>query len=141
MNASRTILIVEDDRDIRDVLAEILADEGYHVLLAEDGLEGLRRLAEGPRPALILLDLMMPRMDGFELLATLRHRPGGRRVPVVVVTAKSISEADGISLERYAERLLERDAPADDELVTALAAELAAQLGTRPAATAGWTNG
>lgn len=87
MNASRTILIVEDDRDIRDVLAEILADEGYRVLLAEDGVEGLRRLAEGPRPALILLDLMMPRMDGFAFREEQRKNPEWRDIPIVLLTA------------------------------------------------------
>ena len=87
MNPARTILIVEDDRDIRDVLADILVDEGYHVLLAEDGLEGLQRLRDGPQPALILLDLMMPRMDGFQFRDEQRSRPEWRDIPVVLLTA------------------------------------------------------
>ena len=122
------VLVVDDDPQMRDLLARLLEREGYRPVVAADGPSALAHIEEGV-PDAILLDLMMPRMDGFELLATLRRRPGGRQVPVVVVTAKSISEADGISLERYAERLLERDATADDELVTALAAELAALLG------------
>lgn len=87
MRAAPTILIIEDDRDIRDVLADILADEGYHVLLAEDGLEGLRRLGEGPPPTLILLDLMMPHMDGFQFRDEQRKHPTWREIPIVLLTA------------------------------------------------------
>lgn len=87
MHAAHTILIVEDDRDIRDVLAEILADEGYHVLLAGDGCEGLDRLREGPAPALILLDLMMPRMDGFQFREEQLKHIDWREIPIVLLTA------------------------------------------------------
>lgn len=87
MNHAPIILIVEDDRDIRDVLAEILAEEGYQVLVAEDGAEGLRRLAEGPPPDLILLDLMMPRMDGYQFREEQRKNPDWSGIPLVLLTA------------------------------------------------------
>lgn len=87
MNDAPIILIVEDDRDIRDVLAEILAEEGYQVLAAEDGAEGLRRLAEGPTPDLILLDLMMPRMDGYQFREEQRKNPEWSPIPLVLLTA------------------------------------------------------
>ncbi|MCY1004670.1 response regulator [Nannocystis pusilla] len=87
MNRAPIILIVEDDRDIRDVLAEILAEEGYQVLVAEDGADGLRRLAEGPQPDLILLDLMMPRMDGYQFREEQRKNPDWSAIPLVLLTA------------------------------------------------------
>jgi len=115
MNPARTILIVEDDRDIRDVLADILVDEGYHVLLAEDGLEGLQRLRDGPPPALILLDLMMPRMDGFQFRDEQRRRPEWRDIPVVLLTAggdlpdkaRQLDAADALRKPVKLESLLE----------------------------------
>lgn len=87
MNRAPIILIVEDDRDIRDVLAEILSEEGYQVLVAEDGADGLRRLAEGPQPDLILLDLMMPRMDGYQFREEQRKNPAWSAIPLVLLTA------------------------------------------------------
>ena len=87
MNDTPTILVVEDDRDIRDVLAEILVEEGYRVLVAEDGIEGLQRLEEGPQPDLILLDLMMPRMDGYQFREEQRKQPQWARIPLVLLTA------------------------------------------------------
>jgi two-component system chemotaxis response regulator CheY len=87
MNRAPIILIVEDDRDIRDVLAEILAEEGYQVLVAEDGADGLRRLSEGPQPDLILLDLMMPRMDGYQFREEQRKNPDWSTIPLVLLTA------------------------------------------------------
>lgn len=96
MTDTPTILIVEDDRDIRDVLAEILAEEGYRVLVAEDGLEGLKRLSEGPRPQLILLDLMMPRMDGYQFREEQRKNPSWAGIPLVLLTA-GVESSDKIT--------------------------------------------
>ena len=79
-----TILVVEDDTDVRESIREVLEDAGYHVATAANGKEGLDRL-ERARPSLILLDLMMPVMSGPELLAILQQR--GSDVPVVVVSA------------------------------------------------------
>lgn len=82
-----TILVVEDDPDLRLVHSEILSHEGYEVLTAADGIEALEVVEhEGP-PAMILLDLRMPRMNGWDLAERLRQRPGWRDIPVVVVAA------------------------------------------------------
>ena len=82
--AEHTILVVEDDTDVRESIREVLEDAGYAVATASNGKEGLDRL-ERTRPSLILLDLMMPVMSGPELLAILQQR--GNDVPVVVVSA------------------------------------------------------
>lgn len=82
-----TILVVEDDPDLRLVHSEILSHEGYAVLTAADGIEALDVVEhEGP-PAVILLDLRMPRMNGWDLAERLRQRPAWRDIPIVVVAA------------------------------------------------------
>jgi CheY-like chemotaxis protein len=84
----REVLLVDDDEDIREIVAEILSDEGYKVRLAHNGREALRALDEMPAPPeLILLDLMMPEIDGAQFLAILDEHPVHAGIPVVVVTA------------------------------------------------------
>lgn len=89
----KDILVVEDDEKTRRLLASTLADEGWHVIEAEDGREGLRRLQER-RPNLILLDLMMPEMAGFQFLELLRGDAAFSNIPVVGMTATDLSEAE-----------------------------------------------
>jgi CheY-like chemotaxis protein len=84
---TRTILVVEDDDDIREVLREVLQDEGYAVRTAANGRAGLDSLGSEERPGLILLDLMMPVMSGWDFLAALRENPSLRSIPVLVVSA------------------------------------------------------
>ncbi|MBI2893129.1 MAG: response regulator [Deltaproteobacteria bacterium] len=81
------VLIVEDDLDTREALGAALEAEGYDVALAAHGREGLESLATRPRPCLILLDLMMPVMDGVEFLGALESDPSLASIPVVVVSA------------------------------------------------------
>jgi len=81
-----TILVVEDDEDIRLTVAEILRDNGYQVDTAIHGADALGKL-EHTRPRLMLLDLMMPVMDGVTLLQQIVGRPELRSIPVVVFTA------------------------------------------------------
>lgn len=85
--SERTILVVEDDADIRDSLADVLESEGYRVGTAANGREGLDRLQHMGRPCLILLDLMMPVMSGGEFLSVLRRSQLHASLPVVVVSA------------------------------------------------------
>jgi CheY-like chemotaxis protein len=86
-DATRPILIVEDDLDIRDALQEILEDEGYQACAAGNGAEALELLDRVPKPGLVLLDLMMPVMDGYQFLEIFRAKPQFADIPVVVVTA------------------------------------------------------
>lgn len=98
------ILIIEDERPMRAALADALEGEGYRVLTAADGEEGLAR-ALSEAPDLILLDLMMPRLDGCALCAELRQR--ANTVPILILTAKG----------RLEDRVKGLDLGADDYLV------------------------
>jgi CheY-like chemotaxis protein/nitrogen-specific signal transduction histidine kinase len=89
--ASRPVLVVEDDGPTREVIKRTLERDGWAVTEADNGRRGLQSVARQV-PDLILLDLMMPEMDGFEFVAELRKSDSGRRIPVVVVTAKDLSE-------------------------------------------------
>jgi two-component system, chemotaxis family, chemotaxis protein CheY len=82
------LLVVEDDRDVRETLVRILGDAGYEVLGAADGREALASLEHRPDPpALILLDLRMPRMDGRQLHDELGQHPRFRDIPIIVLSA------------------------------------------------------
>jgi CheY-like chemotaxis protein len=81
------ILVADDDIDIREAVTEALELSGYQVVAVENGKSALEKLDAGLRPALILLDLMMPVMDGLSLLQTLRARPELAPLPVIVFTA------------------------------------------------------
>jgi len=87
MRGSDPILIVEDDPDVRDTLREVLESEGLSVMTATNGKEALERLASSPRPCMILLDLLMPVMNGLEVLDALRLDPRLATIPVIIVSA------------------------------------------------------
>jgi signal transduction histidine kinase/DNA-binding response OmpR family regulator len=87
------VLVVEDDADVRGVLERILHGEGLRVETATDGAEALKVLEKG-LPGLVLLDLMMPGMDGFQLLEAFQKNPAFLQIPVVVLTAMDLSERD-----------------------------------------------
>lgn len=97
MMGDRRILIVEDDADIREALAEAMADAGAEVVVAADGVDALERLQEGPRPSVILLDLRLPRLGGDDFLRQMRADPRFERVPVITMTAgTSAAEATDV---------------------------------------------
>src|SRR5256885_9577764 len=89
---SRTALIVEDDDAIRDSLADLLRDEGWRVELAPDGQQALLQLRRGLRPDVILLDLMLPIMNGWEFRVEQRRDPPLALLPVVAMSADSSSK-------------------------------------------------
>ena len=91
------ILVVDDDQDIRDVIAESLALDGYLVRTAPNGKVALEQ-AHAKRPDLIVLDLMMPVMSGVEFLAARREDPALATTPVVVITAAFDSQVEGAAL-------------------------------------------
>ena len=91
MNRYR-LLIVDDDREIRETLRAVLEDEGFTVAVAANGAEAIAKLEERP-PRLVLLDLMMPVVDGWEVLARMRADPQLAAVPVCICTALSSPSA------------------------------------------------
>ena len=87
ISESATILIVEDEQDIRELLAYNLEKEGYATVQAADGKEGLD-LARSRKPDLILLDLMLPKMDGLAVCRELERDAGTVRIPIIMLTAR-----------------------------------------------------
>ena len=85
------VLVVDDDREISGTLVDILEEAGYQVIVAGDGAEALDLLRRGPRPSLVLLDLRMPGMDGFQFQAEKRRDPALEGIPVAVFTADRTS--------------------------------------------------
>jgi CheY-like chemotaxis protein len=84
---SAPVLLVEDDEDIREVLAMALSDLGYSAVSATDGVDALRQMIDGGlRPALVLLDMMMPRMDGEALVGAMRQHPELTETPVLLMS-------------------------------------------------------
>ncbi|HKB72021.1 MAG TPA: response regulator [Thermoanaerobaculia bacterium] len=93
------VLVVEDDDDVREALLFLLEDEGVHAVGATDGRDALEKIENGLRPALILLDLMMPVMDGERFLRARKVDPGLAAIPVVVVSAMQRMRVDPVELD------------------------------------------
>ena len=114
--AASDILVVDDDATGRRMLCEMLARENLPTREAANGLVALERLAE-QLPGVILLDLMMPEMDGFEFINEIRKRPAWRTIPIIVVTAKTISQEDRARLNGYVERILQKGNYSGEDLL------------------------
>lgn len=82
-----TVLVVEDEFAIADLLEMTLTDEGHRVLHAANGRQGLERLAEGPRPDLVISDYMMPILDGAGLLQAMRETETQRDIPCIIMSS------------------------------------------------------
>jgi CheY-like chemotaxis protein len=91
------ILVIDDDKDVRETLANVLGDEGYRIYQARDGEQGLARLVQMPRVDLILLDLLMPNVSGFEFLEAIDRSPYSE-VPILIISAQ---RPDPDELDRY----------------------------------------
>jgi signal transduction histidine kinase/DNA-binding response OmpR family regulator len=113
------VLVVEDDAATRDMWRRMLEKAGWAVREASNGREALACLAER-RPALILLDLMMPEMDGFQFVEEVRHHHAWRTIPIVVVTAKDLTEDDHRRLNGYVEQILRKGAYSREALLREL---------------------
>ena len=100
--AAQTLLLIEDDPDISELIQYNLEKNGFKVLVAEDGEEGLHK-AETKKPSLILLDLMLPGMDGLEVCRKLKQGEQTRGIPVIMVTAKGEEPDIVIGLEMGAD--------------------------------------
>jgi CheY-like chemotaxis protein len=103
-----TVLIVEDDTETRDTLTTLLEKDGREIVTAGDGQEAFERLSEVPRPCLILLDLMMPRMNGLEFLRRRSTDPAIANIPTIVLSGSTLPAGAKHQLAKPvdAERLL-----------------------------------
>ncbi len=110
------VLIIEDDPNLRELLRRMLEAENIDVVEAENGAIGIEKIKERI-PGLILLDLMMPVMDGFAVLAELHRTPQWQRIPVVVVTAKELSEADRMQIIRRSDAIVQKGALSKNDLL------------------------
>ena len=122
-----SVLVVEDDQPTREALCRPLASMGYVAYEAVNGRDGLDWLSSHPAPSLILLDLMMPEMDGFEFLRELRQRPALAGVPVIVVTAKDLTDEDVRILSGQTEKIIAKDQTYLTELAAAVRGRLVRQ--------------
>jgi PAS domain S-box-containing protein len=111
-----TVLIVEDDAPTRDVLGRTLERQGWSIVEAANGRIALDRV-KAHTPALILLDLQMPEMDGFEFLDEIRRNDAWRDVPVVVVTSRDLTQADRDRLNGEVEGILQKGAYSREALL------------------------
>ena len=94
----KTVLVVDDEADIRDSLKEALLDEGYEVVTAANGQQALALLPALPRPCAVILDIIMPSMSGLELYAAMRAIPGLADIPVVVSTSDPSRAPSGVMI-------------------------------------------
>lgn len=110
------VLVVEDDDSTRDMLARTLEKEGWWVDTAENGLVALEYIEEA-LPDIILLDLMMPEMDGFQVVARLQSNPAWSAIPIIVITAKDLTAEDRRRLNGFVEDVLTKHAYDRDALM------------------------
>ena len=113
------ILVIDDDQATRDVLRRVLTKEGWRVREAKDGAEGLEMLDER-KPGVILLDLIMPEVDGFEVIRALRQDRNWRDIPVVIITSKDLSRDELEWLRGHAREVFQKGAYSRTELVATL---------------------
>ncbi len=125
------ILVVEDDDATREMIARTLEKEGWTVDQAENGRIALDRVSIA-QPGLILLDLMMPEMDGFEFVEALRKNANWRTIPIVVVTAMDLGEKERKMLNGQVEGILQKGAYTQEDLFTEVRTLVAACLKKAP---------
>ncbi|MDH3744655.1 MAG: response regulator [Acidobacteriota bacterium] len=121
--ATRTVLVIEDDEEAQAMVRRSLVKAGWGVQEADNGHQGLEMLASR-KPDLILLDLMMPEMDGFRFLEEIQGNADWRSIPVIVLTAKELTEDDHDRLSGAVEKILQKGAHSQKELLSEVARQL-----------------
>lgn len=119
-----SVLVIEDDKSASELVAKLLRKEGYLVTVAGNGAIALEELSRYT-PALILLDLMMPEMDGFQFIEELRKREAWRGIPVVVLTAKTITAEDRSKLNGYVQNIIQKGGFTPQSLLSEIRSYLA----------------
>jgi Response regulator containing CheY-like receiver, AAA-type ATPase, and DNA-binding domains len=113
---NHTALVVDDDPEARDMMRRLLENHGWSVEAAADGRLAIEKLKERV-PAVILLDLMMPEMDGFQFVEELRKHTEWRDVPVVVITSKDLTPEERVRLNNQVEVVLQKGAYQSEDLL------------------------
>ena len=124
----RKVLLVEDDPASRAMLSRLMQKEGWVVIEAENGRVALERMAQ-ERPGLILLDLMMPVLDGFDFVNEIRKDEANRSIPIIVVTAMDLTPEDHRRLSGHVEAILRKGGRSADELLREISALVVASSG------------
>jgi signal transduction histidine kinase/DNA-binding response OmpR family regulator len=114
------VLVVEDDAGAREMIRQTIEKMSLPVAEADNGLQALGWLGKNPAPAVILLDLMMPEMDGFEVLDALAAHPQWRDIPVIVITAKQLTAAERERLLGQARKVIEKGGASRLDIVAAI---------------------
>ena len=110
------VLVVDDEPSAVDLITQLLEDDGYHIKGVHSGEEALRSLNEEV-PDVILLDLLMPEMDGFEVIQRIREKPTWKDVPIVVVTAKDLTDRDWEFLRQRVDKIIRKSGLEREKLV------------------------
>jgi CheY-like chemotaxis protein len=124
-SGKRHALVVDDKAENRELLRRVLEMEDWHVSEARNGREALGEVEREP-PSLILLDLMMPVMDGFDFVLAMNKRRAPNQIPIVVVTAKDLSEQDRVRLQGDVAALIERSGLDQDSLIELIREQVSA---------------
>jgi len=120
----KNVLVVDDDPDVISMVTQLLEGRQFRVQAAADGLEALGAITQS-RPDVVLLDLMMPRLDGFEVIERLRENPAWSDIPVVVLTAKTLSREDAERLQRSASAVILKQGLQGEQLLSQLSRAVA----------------
>lgn len=112
-NTQERILIVDDEKGVRDVISKRLESWGYEVLMARNGEEGLK-IVEEHLPDLVLLDIMMPKLKGLDVCAMLKANPKTRHIPIIFLSALSMAEHVQIGMNFGAEDYIVKPYDADE---------------------------
>lgn len=110
---SKKIVIIDDDPDIRSSLEQILNSEGYNAISFEDGFDFFKYLEDEEKPNLILLDVMMPVMSGWEIQRKLEENPNWKKIPIIFITCRTTETAKDMG-KRYGIDYIEKPFDIDD---------------------------
>lgn len=122
-DGNRKIVVVDDDKSSLKLAESLLREAGYTPICSSSGKAGLRA-AEKEKPAAVILDLLMPELDGFQFLERFRRMPAGQRTPVIVWTVKDLSPADRRQLKTLAQAVVVKGDGAPDQLLNELEVHL-----------------
>ena len=114
------VLVVEDDAGAREMIRQTIEKMSLPVAEADNGVQALGWLGKHPMPAVILLDLMMPEMDGFEVLDALAAHAQWREIPVIVITAKQLTAVERERLQGQARKVIEKGGASRLDIVAAI---------------------